>query len=533
MKKLLREDVDIIFPSCISAVGRGRWNSIASCFTIIDDFEAFRSNLFQKGGSDMPGFLPDLALLEWKINRVSTTNPALSGRSDRIRLNPALQLLRLSWKNLTYLLQLSRVDASAQPDKGEELVLIWTNPESGELSCRPALNEDLIALKIVADDIEPRKVAPGQRESIVLIDAVINQAVRNGLLLAPASGIRRQKSFLPKSSEVSRDFLSSDSFTLQWHITQTCDLHCKHCYDRSDRKAVTLDQGMRILDDLHDFCRDRYVMGAVSFTGGNPLMHPDFMKLYGAAATRGFSLSILGNPCSQDRLEEIISIQKPYLFQVSLEGLSGHNDRIRGRGHFGRILEFLKILRRLEVYSMVMLTLTKDNMDQVVPLAGLLRECADKFHFNRLSMVGEGSNLRLPERREYAAFLESCVEAAEGNPIMGLKDNLINIIRYRSGEDLFGGCAGFGCGAAFNFLAVLPDGEVHACRKFPSPIGDIFDKSLSEIYDSDTAARYRSGCSACSGCPIRPVCGGCLASAYSHGRNIFEEKDPFCFMDIY
>ena len=31
----------------------------------------------------------------------------------------------------------------------------------------------------------------------------------------------------------------------------------------------------------------------------------------------------------------------------------------------------------------------------------------------------------------------------------------------------FGGCTGFGCGAAFNFMAVLPDGEVHACRKVP------------------------------------------------------------------
>jgi hypothetical protein len=27
------------------------------------------------------------------------------------------------------------------------------------------------------------------------------------------------------------------------------------------------------------------------------------------------------------------------------------------------------------------------------------------------------------------------------------------------------------------------------------------------------------------------VCGGCLAVAYSHGQNIFEDKDPYCFMN--
>jgi hypothetical protein len=36
--------------------------------------------------------------------------------------------------------------------------------------------------------------------------------------------------------------------------------------------------------------------------------------------------------------------------------------------------------------------------------------------------------------------------------------------------------------------------------------------------------------SGCSRCPIRPVCGGCLAVSHSFGLNVFEERDPFCFM---
>jgi radical SAM protein with 4Fe4S-binding SPASM domain len=122
------------------------------------------------------------------------------------------------------------------------------------------------------------------------------------------------------------------------------------------------------------------------------------------------------------------------------------------------------------------------------------------------------------------------MEETERNPILGLKDNLINILRYEKGLDPFGGCAGYGCGAAFNFLAVLPDGEVHACRKFPSPVGNISSRSLEEIYDSEICHRYRLGSDACRSCAIRPVCGGCLASVYSHNLNIFKEKDPFCFM---
>jgi radical SAM protein with 4Fe4S-binding SPASM domain len=96
---------------------------------------------------------------------------------------------------------------------------------------------------------------------------------------------------------------------------------------------------------------------------------------------------------------------------------------------------------------------------------------------------------------------------------------------------LFGGCAGFGCGAAFNFLALLPDGEVHACRKFPSRIGNLAASTLHDIYEGEAARRYRRGSAACRECPIRPVCGGCLAVTHGFGRNIFVERDPYCFIE--
>src|SRR6185369_14912318 len=103
----------------------------------------------------------------------------------------------------------------------------------------------------------------------------------------------------------------------------------------------------------------------VSFTGGNPLLHPAFTGIYRAAAERGFTTAILGNPASQEQIAELISIQMPAFFQVSLEGLREHNDSIRGPGHFDRIFAFLEVLRGLKVSSMVRLTLTSDNISQV------------------------------------------------------------------------------------------------------------------------------------------------------------------------
>lgn len=291
------------------------------------------------------------------------------------------------------------------------------------------------------------------------------------------------------------------------------------------------DDAVRILDDMRSFCLKNNVRGHISFSGGNPLMHPDFIKIYRAASDRGFSLAILGNVATKKQLEELIAIQRPSHYQVSLEGLEDHNDEIRGKGYFKRVMQFLPLLRELGIYSMVMLTLTRGNMDQVIPLAEELRDKVDSFTFNRLSLVGEGANLEMADNKRFRKFLEDYMAAAEKNPVMRMKDNFINILKHERGQQPFGGCAGFGCSAAFNFITVLPDGEVHACRKFPSTIGNIYEQSIADIYDSDLAKKYRSGAKDCNDCEIRPVCGGCLAVAHSFGINVFEERDPFCFIN--
>jgi selenobiotic family peptide radical SAM maturase len=319
-------------------------------------------------------------------------------------------------------------------------------------------------------------------------------------------------------------------FTLQWHVTQACDLHCLHCYDRSDRTPLKMDQAVKVLDDFHTFCINHFVRGQVSFSGGNPLLYPHFIELYRETAERGLSTAILGNPTTRARIEELAAIQHPVFFQVSLEGLECHNDTIRGSGHFERTLQFLNVLRDLGIYSMVMLTLTRDNIRQVLPLAESLRDLADHFTFNRLSMVGRGAALMLPEKSEFIAFLKDYLEVSRSNPILGIKDNLFNVLCHRTDTELMGGCTGFGCGAGFNFLTLLPDGEVHACRKFPSSMGNAFEYSLSHIYDSDIARKYRNGPEACRSCPIRSRCRGCLAISYSYGLDVFKDCDPFCFM---
>ena len=457
----------------------------------------------------------------------SIPTPPLLGES--LCINPTLQLLPLNWKNLCVLLK--DPESKTVPVAGKEFVLLYRFPGDGEVFFYPASRKNLLALKILSENLNRKKLAKEAKVAVGQVDAAVEEACQQGIILSPPTAIRRGESHLPQSgADDWHNYLNASYFTLQWHVTQACDLHCKHCYDRSEISPLTLEQGITILDQFREFVLAKNVRGQVTFTGGNPLLYKHFTELYQEAAKRNFSIAILGNPTDRKTIQALQDIQPLSFYQVSLEGLEAQNNSIRGDGHFQRIMDFLEILDELSIYSMVMLTLTGENMDQVLELGEFLREKTDLFTFNRLSQTGEGAALATAAKEEYKTFLEQYLEAVKNNPTMGLKDNLINIIRSEKGEKVFGGCTGYGCGAAFNFCSILPNGDMHACRKFQSPIGNVLESSLLELYDSRVAETYRLGPEECRGCKIRPVCGGCQAVIQSSGLDITLNRDPYCFL---
>lgn len=520
-----------IFPVCNRAVSAETWLEILDALPPDLDYKNFPDLLAENlNRFPVPGYLADLAAVEMLLNAKKNKNFAFEEPPEKLITNPTLSLIKLTWQGLPALIH-NNTSAVSEPVPGTEYILVWKEPRQKRLLVKSATPQDLLALKIVTENLNKHDLARHEDTTLAVLDNAIEQAASKGIVLKPPSLLSRNISVFNSEEVIPEQFIYTNVFTLQCHITQTCDLRCKHCYDRSSRTNLNLEDAQRVFDQMYDFCQARNVYGQVSLSGGNPLLHPHFFDIYQAAADRGFMTAILGNPTTPEILSRIKDIQQPEFFQVSLEGLQEHNDFIRGAGFFDRALHFLDDLQAAGIYSMVMLTLTRDNIDQVLPLAEILRDKVDLFTFNRLSMVGEGARLLTPDKNTYKAFLQNYLQAKQENPAMALKDNLINIIHSQEGNELFGGCAGFGCGAAFNFVALLPDGEVHACRKFNSPIGNILSQSLTEIYDSPEADIYRTGPSDCIGCRIRHVCGGCLAVIDSQGLDIKVNRDPCCFLE--
>jgi selenobiotic family peptide radical SAM maturase len=524
-----KPSLDKIFPACF-ALMRNELQRKISFLPNINEAEDFSDQIqsLVEDHKDLR-FLSDLARLELTMFKVGECDLP-QDREKEIAVNPCLELIDLGWKNLCLLISRDHKKSTVKPVEEQERVIVWPD-KTGKVLSRPVTNNDLLALKLIVENIPVDEAAKKNRTTAAHIWPVINQAVQNNILVRNKSLISRGHSIFKSDPRLISKYSTADVFTLQWHITQACDLKCRHCYGRESREFLDLDKALKVLEDFNGFCRSKNVHGQVSLTGGNPMLHPHLDKIHEASVNYGFTVGILGNPAPQVQLESLLKKGPISFFQVSLEGLEEHNDFIRGKGHFKRVMDFLEILKKMGIYSMVMLTLTKANTQQVIPLAGLLQDKADLFTFNRLSMVGDGAHLTPADREEFKELLFNYQDMAKELPVMGFKDNFFNLARHQNNQPLFGGCTGYGCGAAFNFVSVLCDGDVHACRKFPSRLGNLFDHSLEQIYDSEIARKYRKGPESCKGCSIRPVCGGCLAVIYSNNLDVFSDRDPYCFID--
>lgn len=115
-----------------------------------------------------------------------------------------------------------------------------------------------------------------------------------------------------------------------WNSTRTCNLKCRHCYMDSDSRRyndeLTTEEAKKFIDDLAEF-----KVPVLLFSGGEPLIRPDFFELAAYAAVKGIrpTLSTNGTLITREVAQEIKSIGVGYV-GISLDGLAAVNDKFRG-----------------------------------------------------------------------------------------------------------------------------------------------------------------------------------------------------------
>lgn len=333
-------------------------------------------------------------------------------------------------------------------------------------------------------------------------------------------------------------------FAFQWHITDSCDQRCEHCYIFSEGHPhlveMPLEKAERVIADCLEMCRNMGRLPYFYITGGDPILHKDFWNILEILKEKSIPFSILGNPfhltpevCK--RLKEAGCDR----YQLSIDGMRTTHDAIRKKGSFDTTVEKIQVLKDAGIRCMIMTTVSGTNINEIPDIIDLVVEKgADVFAFARYCPTSFEKSTHI-EPLEYKEFLNRTWEKFEqhkdSKTSFNLKDHLWKLFLYEKGlfkipENTDPDVIYDGCHCADCHLTITPEGNVMACRRLDSVIGNVFKTKLEYIYNGEEIAEYRrhEQFEKCSDCELLRFCRGCPAVAYGYTHN-FYAPDPQCW----
>ena len=264
-----------------------------------------------------------------------------------------------------------------------------------------------------------------------------------------------------------------------WQITNECNLACLHCIEESGpgkafRDELSPEEFRGILDQFV-----KLEVPYVSFSGGEPMVHPHFFEMAEHFCAGGGQLKVETNghyltPDNCRRLREI-GIKA---VQVSIDGGSKETfNRMRVLGQFDVVVEGTRSLRDAGVPIEVNFSPTHFNVHEIEGAVDLAYELgAYSFYTGRTMYTGNAVKTWskiAPTEEQYAEFfakLKAKAEEYKGRMRVYFHEmGLLEELRYRLENP-----------AAL--VIVLPNGLVKLINALPFVCGDLRRQPLTEVW---------------------------------------------------
>ena len=342
-------------------------------------------------------------------------------------------------------------------------------------------------------------------------------------------------------------------FLVVWNFTNMCNLRCIHCYQRADKPTpdeLTLEEKLMLVDQL-----DRAGVAAVALSGGEPTIHPHFLRVVRELGERGIYVAVATNGtmfARRERLEQAVRAGVRYV-EVSVDSADPKvHDRFRGvPGAWEKAVQALRNAVELGVSNGLAVTVTKINVHEIPEILDLAEEIGvDRVILFNFVPVGRGRenawlDLSPDEREEllrtvYREMKRRRIEIASTAPQYGRValqlsrgEEVAPTHFYVGQHRIVKALAEFigGCGAGRIYAAIQPNGDVAPCVFLPVRVGNIREKEFREIWETAPLFRQLRDRSLlkgyCGQCPYKNICGGCRARAYAYYGDPLA-PDPGC-----
>ncbi|ADY55710.1 Radical SAM domain protein [Syntrophobotulus glycolicus DSM 8271] len=343
-----------------------------------------------------------------------------------------------------------------------------------------------------------------------------------------------------------------------WNSTRTCNLHCVHCYMDSDAEndenELSTEEAKKLISDLAEF-----KVPVLLFSGGEPLIRPDFFELAAYAAAQGIrpTLSTNGTLITAEAARKIKQIGVGYV-GISLDGLREVNDKFRGKeGAFAAAMEGIQNCVAAGQRVGLRFTINRNNVQELDRIFDFIEaEKIDRACFYHLVYSGRGRGMVTDDisPQESRQAMDTIIRRTRDFQQRGLNKEILTVDNHSDGvylylsalkenperaeriKTLIGRSGGNRSGIAFG--EVDPYGEVHP-DQFTRHIslGNVREKKFGEIWTDMSrpllaALKDRKPFlkGRCARCRFLSLCNGNFRARAEAVTGDFWASDPACYL---
>ena len=196
---------------------------------------------------------------------------------------------------------------------------------------------------------------------------------------------------------------------LNVELANICNLHCSYCF-RADENLYSPHAEffpLELLRRIIDEARTAAGVTRISFTGGEPTLHPQFAEIIRTIGEAGMTTSFVTNGWHFERVWPALKDHRATVSHVafSLDGVTREDhDRWRGSGSFDRLVRAFTRCYMSNLPFAIKIVIRRDLMDQLEQIALFAaRMGAAALHFVHVmptsGAVADKSALTLAEQR--------------------------------------------------------------------------------------------------------------------------------------
>jgi radical SAM protein with 4Fe4S-binding SPASM domain len=329
------------------------------------------------------------------------------------------------------------------------------------------------------------------------------------------------------------------SFHIQWHITNLCNLRCRHCYqeDFSRNRDLNWTGLQEIFQNVLSTLQIWNRKASIHLTGGEPLLKPELFLLLDDLNRNPWveELGLITNGLLLDNraIEKFCSFPKLKKLKISLDGARPEiNDTIRQKGVFQKVMETLDRIQRQGRFEIIlMFTVMKSNYQDLRSYVDLCQSLGvNGMILERFIPCGKGKEIvnEVLDKGQWTEVVETLLEFVSMKP--GKNSPLpfqAFQMSFKNGETELLGAP---CVIGTDGLCIMPEGSVYPCRRFPVPIGNLLNHPLDTLWEKSELLEVLRCKKALKGkCSICEFgdCRGCRSLALALTGDYLAE-DPHC-----